>query len=197
MTNKIGVPPEEVLSPKAHWGLVAVLDDGSQDGSGAGCALAVGRWDGKPVLALRWNGDQNNTIGNPQSRGIPTWFIIPDKFNEAILTSGGLAADKLAVARNSIPAPGQFSDVMREMDREPFRYTYFFRWKRQHLEILGSLIDAGGRKHYDPNREFNLHSRLHELQNMRMVEMITDATDATFQITDFGRRVHDADWSES
>lgn len=97
-----GIRPEDVHSPKAHWNLIAVLDDGSQDGDG--CALAIGRWDGAVRLAIRWNGDSNNPIGNPQSRGIPTWFILPPKYNEAILESGGLAADKLTLAKAFFPA---------------------------------------------------------------------------------------------
>ena len=43
-----------------------------------GWALASLVWDGKPSLALRWNGDDDNRLGNPQSRGIPTWFVLPD-----------------------------------------------------------------------------------------------------------------------
>ena len=98
-----GIRPEDVHSPKGHWNLIAVLDDGSKDTHGS-CALAVGRWDGASVLGMRWNGDEKNPIGNPQSRGIPTWFIVPEKYNEAILQGGGLTADKLALARAFFPA---------------------------------------------------------------------------------------------
>lgn len=96
-----GIPPGDVHSPKGKWSLIAVLDDGSQDR----CALALGRWNGNLVLAMRWNGDEENPIGNPQSRGIPTWFIMPGKYNESLLEGGGLTADKLTLARSFFPAP--------------------------------------------------------------------------------------------
>lgn len=93
------VPATKVISPKRHWALITVLED---DGPGKG-ALAVGRWDNDPVLAMRWNGDSENPIGNPQSRGLPTWFIFPDGYVEAIL--GILSPDKLILARNFFPKP--------------------------------------------------------------------------------------------
>jgi hypothetical protein len=90
------IPPSEVISPKLHWQLIAVLDD---EGAGPGsCALAVGRWDGSIVLAMRWNGDGRNPTGNPQSRGIATWFVVPDKYRNALLKT--LPADKQKFAGN-------------------------------------------------------------------------------------------------
>ena len=65
----VHIPPNGVLSPKRNWVLVTVLiDEGEGD-----VALALGRWDGGPVLAIRWNGTSDHPIGNPQSRGLPTW----------------------------------------------------------------------------------------------------------------------------
>ena len=29
------------------------------------------------MLAMRWNGNKENPLGNPQSRGLSTWFIVP------------------------------------------------------------------------------------------------------------------------
>ena len=94
------ISPTEVISPKRHWSLITVL----QDGGPGGCALALGRWENDPVLAMRWNGDNDtNPIGNPQSRGLPTWFIIPDAYVEPIL--GTLRADQLTLTRNFLPKP--------------------------------------------------------------------------------------------
>jgi hypothetical protein len=76
------VPPTQVMSPRRHWTLVAVLID-EEEGKEA---AAIGRWDGKPVLVMRWNGNADNPIGNPQSRGLPTWFVVPERFREPILT---------------------------------------------------------------------------------------------------------------
>ena len=98
------IRPEDVHSPKQHWNLIAVLDDGIGNGAHNNCALAIGRWDKQPVLAIRWNGNDDNPIGNPQSRGFPTWFIVPEKYREALLQQGGLAPDKLTLARSFFPA---------------------------------------------------------------------------------------------
>ncbi len=95
------IPAPAVLSPKKQWSLIAVLEDnGPNEGS-----LALGRWENNPCLAMRWNGNDNNPIGNPQSRGLPTWFIVPDGYIEAIL--GTLPADKLTLARNFFPKPAR------------------------------------------------------------------------------------------
>jgi hypothetical protein len=95
------VSPTSVHSPKLHWALITVLDDAGP----SNIALAIGRWNGDPVLGMRWNGDNDdNPIGNPQSRGIPTWFIVPPgKYTEALIKT--LEDDKLALARNFIPEP--------------------------------------------------------------------------------------------
>ncbi|MCK5942910.1 MAG: hypothetical protein KAI24_13115 [Planctomycetes bacterium] len=72
------VPPERVTAPQDHWELGhVVLDDGP-----SGIAVALGTWDGKAVLAARWNGEDEagSTLGNPQSRGKPTWFVLPRVF---------------------------------------------------------------------------------------------------------------------
>ena len=81
-------------SPKRFWSLLSVLRD---DGEG-GSALALGRWAFKPVLAIRWNGVKDNPLGNPQSRGLPTWFIVPEPYADAILST--LDAARLKLAQN-------------------------------------------------------------------------------------------------
>jgi hypothetical protein len=91
--------PEEVNSPKQHWNLIKVLDDGAADG----CALALGYWDRQLVLALRWNGSKDNRIGNPQSRGIPTWFVVPKRYNDDLLNSRSLPAEMRDLARRFLP----------------------------------------------------------------------------------------------
>lgn len=75
--------PSEVRSPREHWTLIEVLYDGADD---PGDSLAVGEWDGARRLAARWNGGPKG-IGNPQSRGLPTWFVIPPRYNRAVLDS--------------------------------------------------------------------------------------------------------------
>jgi len=94
-------PPTEVHSPKRLWSLIAVLDDNGPNEH----ALALGRWQNEPVLAIRWNGNnEEEPIGSPQSRGLPTWFILPPgELTEAIL--GTLPSDKLTLVRNFLPKP--------------------------------------------------------------------------------------------
>jgi hypothetical protein len=54
--------------------LVRVLRDG---GPGEH-SYALAFWDGRPVLMGRWNGTDEAPIGNPQSRGLATWFVLDD-----------------------------------------------------------------------------------------------------------------------
>jgi hypothetical protein len=93
------IEPNKVISPRRHWTLLMVLDPGS-----AGeLALCVGRWDGEPYLGMRWNGTAEHPIGNPQSRGIGTWFVIPaGNYANAIIES--LPPEKKQMARNFLPA---------------------------------------------------------------------------------------------
>lgn len=88
--------PRSVDSPQRRWKLIDILHNGG-DGD---AALAIGHWDGQPVLAARWNGSNADTgIGNPQSRGIPTWFVLPEWLNEAVLTSDAVPKGKVRLAR--------------------------------------------------------------------------------------------------
>jgi hypothetical protein len=73
--------PATVISPKAHWRLVDVLLD---DGPGH-CAYAVGLWDDEKRIAFRWNGDEGNYLGNPQSRGLPTWVMLDPRIHDAAI----------------------------------------------------------------------------------------------------------------
>jgi len=101
------IPPSEVKSPRRHFTLVAVLDDGKTDdapGGESSVAVAVGRWrnaegSDEVVLAIRWNGDDANPIGNPQSRGLPTWFILPRHLRRTLLEHTQFSREKTALLR--------------------------------------------------------------------------------------------------
>src|SRR5262245_2416807 len=88
------IPADEVHSPRRQWTLIAVLQDEKEPTT---CVLAVGRCENKPVLAMRWNGSKDSPIGNPQSRGLPTWFIVGSEFNECLMNT--LPADKKALVK--------------------------------------------------------------------------------------------------
>ena len=66
--------PDMVISPHGRLKNLKVIYDGGEEG----WSLAEMKWDGKDALGIRWNGGPQTGVGNPQSRGIPTWFILPD-----------------------------------------------------------------------------------------------------------------------
>jgi hypothetical protein len=75
------IAPEEVISPKANWRLVdVVLDNGEGD-----CAYAIGMWDKQRRVGFRWNGTDEGPIGNPQSRGLPTWTMLDRALHKSVL----------------------------------------------------------------------------------------------------------------
>jgi hypothetical protein len=87
------VQPKDVVSPKMHWSLIDVLlDRGEGD-----CAYALGVWDGERRIGFRWNGSDANPIGNPQSRGLPTWTMLDQEIHKQIIEQ--LPHDKLIIAR--------------------------------------------------------------------------------------------------
>lgn len=52
---------------------------------------------------MRWNGTKENPLGNPQSRGLPTWFVVPDQYWKQILESDPfkpVRGDAITLARN-------------------------------------------------------------------------------------------------
>jgi len=75
--------PNTVRSPKGSIKDLKVIYNGGENS----WSLAEMKWDGSPVLAMRWNGGSNNgfpSIGNPQSRGVPTWFVLPNEVGNPI-----------------------------------------------------------------------------------------------------------------
>ena len=63
-------------STTRYWGI-------SNDG--AGWRIEVpDNWNGDLVLGIRWNGGLESSLGTPNARGIPTWFIVPPELEEVI-----------------------------------------------------------------------------------------------------------------
>jgi hypothetical protein len=73
------IDPQTVRSPRNRVGSVDVLYN---SGPG-GWSVARVEYDNTPdCIAVRWNGsDGESGIGNPQSRGKPTWFVVPDELS--------------------------------------------------------------------------------------------------------------------
>lgn len=75
--------PKTVSSPKTKVSSVEIVfDKGPVEFSWSVARL---KWEGSPAIGIRWNGDSNNSIGTPQSRGNPAWFIVPEELEEAVL----------------------------------------------------------------------------------------------------------------
>ena len=77
------VDPHKVTSPKDHWKRGTVLYNKN------GWSAAEGEWKEEEtwekVLAIRWNGTgKRKGKGQPQSRGYPTWFIVPEEIEGAL-----------------------------------------------------------------------------------------------------------------
>ncbi|MDR3750429.1 MAG: hypothetical protein P4K94_02985 [Terracidiphilus sp.] len=77
--------PKTVLSPKERVESVEVIfDKGPVDFSWSVARL---KWDGSSVVGIRWNGDRTSTKGLPQTRGNPTWFVVPNELADAVLNA--------------------------------------------------------------------------------------------------------------
>jgi len=77
------VEPTTVWAPKASIRSVEVLYNRGQ----GEWSVARVTWEGRERIGIRWNGgDDGPGIGNPQSRGNATWFILPDELAEVILS---------------------------------------------------------------------------------------------------------------
>jgi hypothetical protein len=82
------VDPRDVLSPKNRLrGPIEVIKEPSDPLKEENYSVARFIWDGGPAVGVRWNGDPNNRsdIGNPQSRGLPTWFILPEFLSDLVV----------------------------------------------------------------------------------------------------------------
>jgi hypothetical protein len=75
------IPPGDVVSPKARLQLLKVLIDAGADAP----AYALANWDGHACIVFRWNGTDEQPIGNPQSRGLPTWVVLDGKLNAPVI----------------------------------------------------------------------------------------------------------------
>jgi len=78
------VAPDTVVAPKSMVSDVHVIYDAGQCENS--WAVATFRWLDRPAVSIRWNGDPGDrSIGTPQARGIPTWFVVPEPLEDAVL----------------------------------------------------------------------------------------------------------------
>ena len=80
------VKPDLVVSPKSLVSNLKVIYDGEVNS----WALVEMEWGGAEAVRLRWNDGSEDQrfpgIGNPQSRGLPTWFILPEEIAEVVIS---------------------------------------------------------------------------------------------------------------
>jgi hypothetical protein len=122
------VDPALVLAPRASIRSVEILYN-TGDG---GWSVAQVDWQEEGSfhrrLGVRWNGSENGTgIGNPQSLGNATWFILPQELERAIF-------DK--VAELSMSGPGGLLEQYREMANDADQEAEAHEW------VEGLISDA-------------------------------------------------------
>jgi hypothetical protein len=101
------VEPATVRAPRASIRSVEVLYN---RGPGEWSVARV-TWEDRERIGIRWNGGEDGPgIGNPQSRGNATWFILPDELQDVILNRiddlamsgpGGLIEGYTAMAQDA------------------------------------------------------------------------------------------------
>jgi hypothetical protein len=104
------VKPQYVVSPKSKvGGIIEVIHD---PGEGR---MSVARivWDGEEVIASRWNGNDSQPLGNPVSRGRPTWFVV-DKYAEKVVEE----AAREAAERSPHSVIAQYREMANDESRE-------------------------------------------------------------------------------
>jgi hypothetical protein len=100
------VDPQTVHSPKSRLSDLEILYD-----AGPGeWAIARFHWDHKPAVGIRWNGEEGEEgVGNPQSRGLPTWFVVPRELEGAVLEVAQRFSEHLAAG---------YADMAKDRARE-------------------------------------------------------------------------------
>lgn len=104
------VSPAEVLSPKKRVGrILEVIHDPGENGMSVARIL----WDEEPVVAIRWNGNSKQPLGNPMSRRQPTWFVVDGYAAASIEQAAREAAER---SPNSLVA--QYREMANDSERE-------------------------------------------------------------------------------
>ncbi len=87
MSKTLYIDPSKVTAPKERWTDFEIIHNTAERSKDGGWSLAIGLWDEKRRLAIRWNGTADIPGGSPKSSTHPTWFILPEELAETILSS--------------------------------------------------------------------------------------------------------------
>ena len=104
------VRPEEVLSPKnSVGGILEVIHDPKEN------RMSVARilWEEEERIAIRWNGSDEQPLGNPVSRGHATWFVVDGYAAASIEQAAREAAER---SPNSLVA--KYREMANDSERE-------------------------------------------------------------------------------
>lgn len=113
------IEPATVLAPKASVRFVEILYNSASADKGGWSVARVG-WEGSERVGIRWNGAEDSPgIGNPQSRGHATWFILPEELERVILDK----VDEL-----NMSGPGGLLERYREMASDSQQETEAEEW---------------------------------------------------------------------
>ena len=106
--------PETVRSPKDCIKDVIKIFDGGNGTTGTPYSLAKVKWHNKTRIAIRWNITEREwdnpdkasgliiSVGEPNSRGYSTWFILPDEFLKTMLIANSEISNEVKKALEEI-----------------------------------------------------------------------------------------------
>jgi len=104
--------PATVLSPKNSIEKVEVIFDGGIGKNAFSIAKVI--WNGKIRIAIRWNITEKEwneplkingsvkCVGEPNSRGYPTWFILPDCLLTSLLQENDNKSENGKIIREGV-----------------------------------------------------------------------------------------------
>jgi hypothetical protein len=122
------VRPEAVLSPRNRMGgVIEVIHDPGATGM---CVARI-RWNGEEVIATRWNGDDDQPLGNPVSRGKATWFIVDGYAASSVEQAARKAAEQ---------SPDSLVAKYREMSADSDRERQALEWSEG---LIGDASSEG------------------------------------------------------
>lgn len=88
-------------------------------------------WDEKEVVATRWNGNDEQPLGNPVSRGHATWFVVDDYAAAKVEEAARAAAEQ---------SPHSLISKYREMANDSEREREAEEWSE------GLISDASAQR---------------------------------------------------
>jgi hypothetical protein len=110
------IDPSSVVAPRASLRSIDVLYNTGPGGWSAASVV----WENARRIGIRWNGASSGPgVGNPQSRGNATWFIIPEALEQAVM-------EKLEEL--SIGGPGGLMERYEEMANDKQREREAEEW---------------------------------------------------------------------